>query len=72
MITITHQLSKAIEIAAAFVEHDVRKRQYLNPETNPEETWAGISLDGRIVIGTPLLHAGQGLYVDYLGHCTEA
>ena len=72
MTSITPQLTKAIEIAAALVDCEVSKCRRLNPQIAPEEIWAGIGLDGRIVVGHPLLPAGRGLYVDHHGCWTEA
>ena len=72
MYAISPKLAKAVEIAAAFVQREISKRKRLNPDSNPDEVWASVTYDGRIFIGTPLLHAGQGLYVDHFGHWKEA
>ncbi len=65
MITLTPYLAKAIEIAAACVEREFRVRRRLDPQITAEEVWAGVSLDGRIVIGHPVLPSGQGFYVNH-------
>ena len=72
MLTLTPSLAKAIEIAAAFVARELAIQQRLNRQVAPDELWAGVAFDGRIVIGHPVLHAGQGLYVNQLGQWAEA
>ena len=71
MITLTPYLAKAIEIAAACVEREFRVRRRLDPEFSAEELWAGVGLDGRIVIGHPVLPSGQGFYVNQQGEWQE-
>lgn len=71
MNTRTSKLSKAIEIAEAFLRREISKQQRLNPGLNPDEIWAGVSFDGRIVIGTPMFHEGHGVYVNHNGHWKE-
>jgi hypothetical protein len=71
MITLTPYLAKAIEIAAACVEREFRVRRRLDPQITAEEVWAGVSLDGRIVIGHPVLPSGQGFYVNHQGEWQE-
>lgn len=71
MINLTPHLLKAIEIATAFLQTEVRKCKRLNPCFNANEVWATVSLDGRIIIGTPLLHGASGLYVDSNGSWRE-
>lgn len=71
MTNITPRLLKAFEIAAAFVHRAITIRLRLNPNTNPDEVWAAVNFDGRILIGTPLLRQGQGFYVDQRGHWKE-
>jgi hypothetical protein len=72
MTTLTPRLEKAIEIAAAFVARELALRQRLNPQVSADEVWAGVVFDGRILIGHPVLHPGQGLYVTQRGQWTEA
>jgi hypothetical protein len=72
MLKLTPQLSKAIEIAAACVAREFAVKRRLNPQLGTDEHWAGVAFDGRILIGHPLLHPGQGLYVNQLGQWTEA
>ena len=72
MLTLTPSLAKAVEIAAAFVARELAIQRRLNPEVNPDEVWSGVAFDGRIVIGHPVLHPGEGLYVNQLGQWTEA
>jgi hypothetical protein len=72
MQNITPTLTKAFEIAAAFVGREVTIRLRLDPLTNPDEIWAAVTFDGRIFIGTPALHGGQGFYVDHNGNWMEA
>jgi hypothetical protein len=71
MITLTPYLAKAIEIAAACVEKEYRVRRRLDPEFPAEELWAGVGLDGRIVVGHPVLPCGQGFYVNHQGEWQE-
>jgi hypothetical protein len=72
MLTLTPSLAKAVEIATAFVGRELALQRRLNPQVNPDEVWAGIAFDGRMVIGHPVLQPGQGLYVNQLGQWTEA
>lgn len=72
MIKRTPQFAKATELAVTFLEREVSKRCKLDPEQNPSALWAGVTLDGRIFIGTPVLPTGTGFYVDRFGHCKEA
>jgi len=71
MITLTPYLEKAIEIAAVCVEREFQMRRRIDPEIPPEELWASVTLDGRIVIGHPVLQSGQGFYVNNLGEWRE-
>jgi hypothetical protein len=71
MITLTPYLKKAIEIAATCIEHEVQVRRRLDPNIPAEELWAGVTLDGRIVIGHPVLPSGQGFYVNHQGEWEE-
>ena len=71
MINLTPHLAKAVEIATAFLQSEVNKAKRLNPHFNPQEVWASVSLEGRIIIGTPLLHGARGLYVNHDGHWME-
>jgi hypothetical protein len=71
MVTLTPYLAKAIEIAAACLEREFQVRRRLDPEIPPEELWAGVTLDGRIVIGHPVLPRGQGFYVNQQGEWQE-
>jgi hypothetical protein len=71
MSSLAPHLSKAIDIAAAFVARELGVQQRLNPEVTPDEIWASVRFDGTIVVGHPLLRAGQGLYVDRLGQWRE-
>jgi hypothetical protein len=72
MFKLTPRLAKAIEIAAACVERELGIKRRINPQVGLDELWAGVGFDGRILIGHPLLHPGQGLYVNQLGQWTEA
>lgn len=59
-------------LAVELLDKELHKRQLLNPEFNPEEIWAAITYDGRVRIGTPMLHCGQGYYLDYQGRRLDA
>jgi hypothetical protein len=72
MLNLTPYHAKAVEVAAAFVSRELTLRQRLNPQFGSNEIWASVAFDGRILIGHPVLHPGQGLYVDQLGQWTEA
>jgi hypothetical protein len=72
MIKPTPRIAKAIDIAAAFVERELSIRMRLNPQFRKEELWAAVTADGQILIGTPLLRDGQGMYVDHEGRLMEA
>jgi len=71
MINVTPYLAKAIEIAAACVDKEIRVRRRLDPEFPAEELWAGVALDGRILVGHPVLPSGQGFYVNHQGQWQE-
>jgi hypothetical protein len=66
------QRAKAVEVAVAFIQREIYIRMRLNPETNPAEIWATVTFDGRIRLGTPVLHTGQGFYVNHSGNWKEA
>lgn len=68
MNAISPQIARACQMAAAFIDREVRTRQRLNPHFNPGELWASVTHDARIRIGTPLLRSGQGYYVSHRGH----
>ena len=72
MRTNTQQRARAVDIAAAFVQHELTKRMRLNPNYTPADIWAGVTHDGRIFVGTPVLQQGQGYYVDHRGHWRQA
>jgi hypothetical protein len=72
MIEHTPTIAKAIDIAAAFVERELNIRLRLNPHFCKDELWAAVTVDGQILIGTPLLQDGQGMYVDHNGQSMEA
>lgn len=57
--------------AAKRLQWELHKRRLLNPEFNPEEIWAAITYDGRIRVGTPVLHSGQGFYLNHSGEQIE-
>lgn len=61
------KLDRAFDIATAFVQRELNKRTRLNPNYTPADIWAVVTHDGRIFIGTPVLHQGQGYYVDHDG-----
>jgi hypothetical protein len=66
------KLNRGIDIATAFIQRELYKRRCLNPNFSSTDIWAGLTHDGRIFIGTPLLQRGQGYYVDYLGGSRQA
>lgn len=66
------RLSRACQFAAAVVDWEVRKRKRLNPRVNPDEVWASVTNDANIRVGTPLLHPGEGYYVNHRGYSWEA
>jgi len=72
MIERTPRIARAIDIAVAFVEHEVNVRSRLNPRFCKEELWAAVTADGQILIGTPLIRDGQGMYVDHEGQLMAA
>ena len=61
-------LLKALQLAATMVEWEFEKRRRLNPSCNPDELWASVTHDAHILVGTPLLHRGEGYYVDREGN----
>jgi hypothetical protein len=71
MIILTPHLTKAIEIAAACIERELQVRHRLDPNIEAEELWAGVTLDGRILVGHPVLRRGQGVYVNHMGEWQE-
>lgn len=66
MTAISPKLERACQFAAAVIAWEVEKRRRLNPCFNPDEVWASVTLDAHIRVGTPLLHPGEGYYVN--GH----
>ena len=72
MDEISQSVSRACQFAAAVVAWEVEKRRRLNPHFNPDEVWASVRLDARICVGTPLLHPGEGYYVNHCGDLRKA
>jgi hypothetical protein len=72
MIQRTPRLIRAIDIAVALIEREVSVRSRLNPEFCKDELWAAVTADGQILIGTPLIRDGQGMYVDHEGQLMAA
>ena len=72
MIEATPRIARAIDIAVAFVARELDVRTRLNPSFCKDELWAAVTEDGQILIGTPLLRDGQGMYVDHEGRLMAA
>jgi hypothetical protein len=72
MIQPTPRVARAIDIAVAFIERELSVRMRLNPHFCKEELWAAVTVDGQILIGTPLIRDGQGMYVDHEGRLMAA
>ena len=71
MNCISPRLNRACQVATALIIWEIDKRRRLNPRINPDEIWASVTQDARIFIGTPLLHPGEGYYVDRRGDWEE-
>ncbi|MFQ5936950.1 MAG: hypothetical protein ACE5LB_11150 [Acidiferrobacterales bacterium] len=71
MNALTPTLTRACEFAAAVIAEELKTRQCLNPSFNADEVWASVTHDATIRVGTPLLHPGQGYYVNHDGQHWE-
>ena len=63
---------RAFQFASAMTERELAKRRRSNPSFNPDELWASVTHQAHICVGTPLIPAGKGYYVDYKGNWKEA
>ncbi|MFQ6021399.1 MAG: hypothetical protein ACE5NW_01650 [Acidiferrobacterales bacterium] len=64
---INPRLARACQFAAAMIAREVAKRRRFNHGFNPDEVWASVTRDATIHVGTPLLHPGEGYYVNHCG-----
>ena len=64
-------LGAVVQLAADMIQHEIYKVRKLAPDFNPDDLWASVDHTGRIRVGTPVLHQGQGYYVDYRGEWEE-
>ncbi len=71
MPDISSKVVRACQFAAAVIDWEVKKRRRLNPNFNPDEVWASVTYDAHIRVGTPLLRAGKGFYVNRQGDWEE-
>jgi hypothetical protein len=69
---ISPQLAQAIQTARVLLARERSERGRREGRNSGAPLWAGVSREGRIVVGTPLLRPGEGFYVDHTGHWTEA
>jgi hypothetical protein len=72
MHPITPEVAEAIETARAVLERAVSERTARGACRGAAVLWAGVSREGRILVGTPLFDPGEGFYVDPDGDWTEA
>ncbi len=65
------KLNRACEFVAAMIDWEIAKRRRFNRNFNPDEVWASVTHDATIHVVTPLLHPGEGFYVNYFGNRWE-